>query len=126
MKPEISILLISALVLPVISEARQDYGRLPGDWAPISKVAPIYPNSALDKCISGWVIVGFTLSVDGTPKDMKVIASFPKGHFESSALEALAGNRYIPRTENGVPSEMPDMKEKLSYEIPDNYPCPNT
>ena len=126
MRPEIVILLALTLLPAMQSEARLDYGPLPGDWTPISKVAPVYPNAALEECISGWVVVGFILSVDGIPNDLEIVEAHPKGHFESSALKAVEGNRYNPRTENGVPIEVPDMKEKLSFDIPDYYPCPDT
>jgi protein TonB len=118
--------MILALLAPLLSEARQDSSPRRGDWTVISKVAPLYPKPALEQCISGWVRVGFALAVDGSVIDLKVMEAVPEGYFEGSALEAVKGNRYNPRIENGVPVEVLGMSEKLNYTLEDCEPHANT
>ena len=44
-----------------------------GEYLPIVKVAPIYPNRALTRGIEGNCIVEYTVTRNGTTKDPKVV-----------------------------------------------------
>ncbi|NNK98826.1 MAG: protein TonB, partial [Xanthomonadales bacterium] len=46
-----------------------------GDYLPIVKVAPIYPNRALTRGIEGFCVVQYTVTKQGTTKDPVVIDS---------------------------------------------------
>jgi TonB family protein len=64
---------------------------------------PVYPEWALQRLISGWVELEFTVAKDGSVKDIKVINAEPKTTFNSAASSALARQRYAPVLRNGVP-----------------------
>jgi TonB family protein len=65
-------------------------------------VEPVYPDSAVAKGITGWVDLEFSVSGDGSVKDIVVLAAEPTGVFEQSARTALARCRYSPVTRDGV------------------------
>jgi len=66
-------------------------------------VAPTYPAEALNRYISGWVDLEFTVTPEGKVADIEVLAAEPSGVFERAARSALARSRYQPQTRDGVP-----------------------
>ncbi len=72
------------------------------ELAPISRVAPDYPPSALRRGLEGWVQIRFTVTPAGTVEDPVVVDADPKGYFEDAALASIAQWRYSSRMENGV------------------------
>jgi TonB family protein len=64
---------------------------------------PVYPEWALQRLISGWVELEFTVEKDGSVKDIKVINAEPKTTFNAAASSALARHRYAPVLRDGVP-----------------------
>ena len=65
-------------------------------------VAPKYPRNALRRDLSGWVDVEFTVSTDGTVKDVGVRASEPGDVFVDSATRAVENWEFEPVTIDGV------------------------
>jgi TonB family protein len=65
-------------------------------------VAPVYPDYAITKGITGWVDLEFSVTADGSVKNIVVLAAEPAGVFEPSARTALAHCRYSPITHDGV------------------------
>lgn len=65
-------------------------------------VKPAYPSRALERGISGWVDVEFTVASDGSTRDATVRASEPAGVFDRAALDSVARWRYEPRMVNGT------------------------
>lgn len=68
-------------------------------------VAPKYPRAAQRRALSGYVDVVFTVSVDGTVKDIEIRESTPGDTFVSSAAKAVADWEFEPVIEGGVPVE---------------------
>ena len=68
-------------------------------------VAPKYPRAAERRALSGYVDVLFTVSVDGTVKDIEIRESTPGDTFVSSATKAVADWEFEPVIEGGVPVE---------------------
>ena len=66
-------------------------------------VSPTYPEEALNRYISGWVDLEFTVTAEGKVTDITVVAGEPGGVFDRAARSALARSRYQPVTRNGVP-----------------------
>ncbi len=64
-------------------------------------VAPKYPRAAERRGDSGWVDVVFTLTVDGTVKDVGVRGSTPEGVFDRAAVRAVEKWEFEPVIENG-------------------------
>ena len=65
-------------------------------------VAPKYPRSAQRRNLSGWVDVVFTVTTDGTVKDIDVRNSEPGETFVSSAIKAVEKWEFEPVVDNGV------------------------
>ena len=52
-----------------------------GEYLPVVKVQPIYPRRALQRGISGYVVVEFTVTKSGSVTDVKVVEEEPSGIF---------------------------------------------
>ncbi|MBX5461180.1 MAG: energy transducer TonB [Steroidobacteraceae bacterium] len=68
---------------------------------------PEYPERALAQKITGSVTVEFTVSKDGEPIDVRVVAAEPAGTFDRAALSAVRRWRYEPVVIDNVPYEVP-------------------
>lgn len=64
-----------------------------------------YPTSALRAGLSGWVMVGFTITADGGTKDVHVIDAQPRHVFDRAAMEAIDRYRFKPAMRDGNPVE---------------------
>jgi TonB family protein len=65
-------------------------------------VAPVYPEDALAKRLSGSVELEFTVSPSGEVTDIKIQAADPPGVFDRAAISALSQSRYHPVLRDGV------------------------
>jgi len=65
-------------------------------------VPPVYPQDALSRGISGWVDLEFTVTPDGSVRNVVVLAAEPSGVFEEAARSALARSRYSPVQRDGA------------------------
>lgn len=72
---------------------------------PLIRVAPEYPERALESGIEGWVLMEFTVTVEGKVRDPRVVDSRPSGIFERAAKKAVLQWRYVPLSADGVPVE---------------------
>ena len=75
------------------------------DVVPLVRIAPDYPQRALQRGLEGWVRVQFTITVTGTVKDAIVVEAEPKSIFDDAALKSIARWRYNPKVEDGVAVE---------------------
>lgn len=91
-----------------------------GDYLPIVKVQPIYPQRALNRGISGYVIVEFTVSKTGSIKDIVVIEAQPKGIFDRAAIKAAGKFKYKPRIVDGEAVEVTGVQNKITFRIEGN------
>ena len=87
-----------------------------GEYLPIVKVQPVYPQRALSRGLEGYVIVEFTVTKQGTTKDIHVVES-SSGIFESAAMQAAAKFKYKPRVVDGEPIEVPGVRNKITFQI---------
>jgi len=88
-----------------------------GEYLPIVKVSPVYPNNALSRGIEGYVIVEFTVTRQGTVENVVVVESQPSGIFDRAAMQAAAKFKYKPRVIDGVAIEVPGVQNKITFEI---------
>src|SRR5210317_2607317 len=89
-----------------------------GDYLPIVKVAPIYPNRALTRGIEGFCVVQYTVTRQGTTKDPVVIESqCTSSLFHSASVNAALKFKYKPRIMDGEAVEVPGVQNKFTYEI---------
>jgi len=89
-----------------------------GDYLPIVKVAPIYPNRALTRGIEGYCVVQYTVTRQGTTKDPIVIEDqCTSTLFYSASINAALKFKYKPRIMDGEAVEVPGVQNKFTYEI---------
>jgi len=89
-----------------------------GDYLPIVKVAPIYPNRALTRGIEGFCVVQYTVTSLGTTKDPVIVESqCTSSLFHRASLNASLKFKYKPRIIDGQAVEVPGVQNKFTYEI---------
>lgn len=89
-----------------------------GDYLPIVKVAPIYPNRALTRGIEGFCVVMYTVTNLGTTKDPVVIEDqCTSSLFHRASINAALKFKYKPRILDGQAVEVPGVQNKFTYEI---------
>ena len=88
-----------------------------GEYLPIVKVAPLYPQSASSRGIEGYVLLEFTVTETGATADPIVIESQPKGVFDQAATKAVLKFKYKPRVENGLPIRVPGVRHVITFKL---------
>ncbi len=89
-----------------------------GDYLPIVKVAPIYPNRALTRGVEGFCVVQYTVTNLGTTKDPFVITDqCTSSLFHRASVNAALKFKYKPRIIDGEAVEVPGVQNKFTYEI---------
>jgi periplasmic protein TonB len=84
------------------------------EYLPIARAAPVYPHEAARARLEGEVILEFTVTEDGTVRDLMVIRS-SDAIFEQPALEAAAQFRYQPRIVDGRPVDVPGVRNLFRF-----------
>jgi protein TonB len=88
------------------------------DLEPVSTPGPAYPPVAFRNGLEGWVEVDFTVTEQGTVRDVEVVSAEPDGVFDAAAVAAVAAWRYQPRVVNGQPV-MQRSSVRLSFNVAD-------
>lgn len=91
-----------------------------GDYLPIVKVAPLYPERAAEQGIEGYVELSFTVTETGSVADPIVIDSQPKGVFDDAAKRAVLRFKYKPRVEDGKPVRVQGVKQVITFKLDKN------
>ena len=94
-----------------------DPATLAGNLKRLRAPPPEYPQSALDRKITGTVSLAFTVDVSGEPRDIHVVEATPPGVFDKAALAAVRHWRYAPMVINGAPVEVP-VRTLMRFELP--------
>jgi protein TonB len=71
----------------------------------LRRAEPEYPQQALERLVSGWVEMEFTVAKDGTVQDVVVVASEPRRTFDSAAMSAMRRYRFAQVLRDGQPVE---------------------
>ncbi len=91
-----------------------------GDYLPIVKVAPIYPQRALSRGIQGYCVVSYTVTRQGTIRDPFVVEDqCTSSLFHNASIQAAYKFKYKPRVIDGQAVEVPGVQNKFTYEIED-------
>jgi protein TonB len=89
-----------------------------GDYLPIVKVAPIYPQRALSRGVEGFCVVQYTVTRQGTIRDPVVVESMCSSSlFHRASIQAAQKFKYKPRVIDGQAVEVPGVQNKFTYEI---------
>jgi protein TonB len=87
---------------PAQDAARTGEDFVPADVLEISQYSPpVFPVSARDRGVSGWVDLKFIVNPDGSVSDVVVTGAQPTGYFEQAAAEAVRHWRYKPILRGG-------------------------
>ncbi len=108
------------------------FGISDGDYLPIVKVQPQYPRRAVSRELSGWVIVEFTVTEQGTVSNPFVVENCgrilhpgqpiecvdsPNSIFDSAATKAALKFKYKPKIMNGKPVATAGVRTKIIFEF---------
>ena len=88
-----------------------------GEAIPMVIIQPMYPRKAAMEGIEGWVRFEFTVSPDGSPKDIRVIDAEPKRVFERDARKAIYKWKFKPKVVDGKPVEQPNMRYTMEFKL---------
>jgi protein TonB len=89
-----------------------------GDYLPIVKVAPIYPQRALSRNIEGYCVVQYVVTKQGTIRDPFVVEDqCTSSLFHRASVQAALKFKYKPRVQDGQAVEVPGVQNKFTYEI---------
>ena len=105
--------------------------RSDGEYLPILKVQPTYPQRALERGLVGWVVVEFTVDEIGRVIDPIVIdhcvlvwtaelercADSPRRTFDTSALKAAARFKYKPKVIDGHAIATAGVRNMITFEL---------
>ncbi len=91
------------------------------EYGPTFEQIPVYPKSAADEGITGWVWFEFTVLASGAVDAGSIVLldESPSGTFTNSAHSALVAYEFSPRIENGIPVDVPGVQYVFRYELED-------
>lgn len=88
-----------------------------GDYLPIVKIAPIYPQRALARGITGTCTVRYTVTTAGTVKNVEVVPDMcVEEMFAKPSVEAAKRFRYKPRVIDGDAVEVQGVYNMFHFE----------
>ena len=89
-----------------------------GDYLPIVKVAPVYPQRALSRGVQGYCTVEYTVTRQGTIRDPFIVpGECTSSLFERASIQAAMKFKYKPRVIDGVAVEVPGVQNRFTFEI---------
>jgi protein TonB len=89
-----------------------------GDYLPIVKVAPIYPQRALSRGTEGFCVVMYTVTRQGTTRDPVVVEDqCTSSLFHRASIQAALKFKYKPRIMDGEAVEVTGVQNRFTYEI---------
>ncbi len=93
------------------------FGAGEGDYLPIVKVAPIYPQRAAVQGIFGECLVEYTVTTAGTTKDVEVVEErCTHSVFYRPSIEAAKRFKYKPRVIDGTAVEVQGVLNMFYYQ----------
>jgi protein TonB len=88
-----------------------------GEAIPMVIIQPRYPRKAAMEGIEGWVKFKFTISPDGTPKDVELIDAQPRRIFERDARRAIYKWKFKPNVVDGKAIEQKNMIYTMQFQL---------
>lgn len=87
-----------------------------GDYLPIVKVAPSFPEFAAARGIEGYVVIEYTVTSMGSVRDVVVVES-SSNVFEAPAVEAAYRFKYKPRIIDGRAVPVRGVRTRVSFRL---------
>ena len=90
-----------------------------GDYLPLVKVAPDYPSGAMQKGISGYCVIEYTVSKTGAVLNPQVVegACEHSRFFAEPSIEAAKQFKYAPHKIDGKAVDVQGVQNKFTYEL---------
>lgn len=89
-----------------------------GDYLPIVKVSPIYPQRAQTRGVEGHCTVQYTVTRQGTVRDVTVVESdCTSSLFERASVQAALKFKYKPRVIDGEAVEVPGVQNRFTFQL---------
>jgi len=93
-----------------------------GEFIPLVKIQPVYPRRALERGISGFVDIEFTITASGSIRDPIVIHAEdhngrPTTIFNKAGLKAARKLKYKPRVVDGQAVEVVGVPHRFRFQI---------
>lgn len=111
---QLAVAVPSPVVDRTLPSSNLSFGVSDGEYLPVVKVVPVYPQRALARRIEGYVVVEFVVTRTGTVRDVTVVESTAE-IFERPAVEAALKFRYKPRVIDGEPVEVAGVRNRLTF-----------
>ncbi len=92
------------------------FGVSDGEYLPIVKVAPVYPNRALTRGLEGNCILEFTVTRTGAVQDVMTV-EYTSSLFERAATQAALKFKYKPRVIDGEPVDVRGVQHLITFLI---------
>jgi TonB family protein len=89
------------------------------EMLPLHNEQPLYPRTAAEAGIEGWVHVKFTVNAAGTidENSLAVVDAEPADTFNNSALAAASKFRFSPRIRGGEAVAVPNVQYVFRYKL---------
>jgi periplasmic protein TonB len=101
---------------PISTGGAGGFSATDGEFLPIVRVNPQYPSRAAENGVEGNVLVSFTVTEDGTTKDVLVVES-SHNMFERNAVKAAEKYKYKPRVVDGEPVEVTGVHVNIEFKL---------
>ncbi|HEY8941276.1 MAG TPA: energy transducer TonB [Cellvibrio sp.] len=95
-----------------------------GEYIPIVKVQPEYPNSALSRGIEGYCTVAYTITETGATRDARTVTDDCRTKdgqlttvFDRVSVRAVMKFKYKPKVVDGKPVEIHGVKSRFVFEM---------
>jgi len=88
-----------------------------GEAIPMVIIQPRYPRKAAMEGIEGWVKFKFTISPDGSPKNVELIDAQPRRIFERDARRAIYKWKFKPNVVDGKAVEQHNMVYTMQFQL---------
>ena len=83
----------------------------------LSSDDPVYAPLAKSQGVQGYVIIEYTVSIDGQVLNPVVVESEPLGVFDTSAMISIASWVYKPMIKNGEAQQAEKIRSRLEYRL---------
>lgn len=90
--------------------------KYPNEYVPIKRTPPRYPSRAADQFIEGYAILAFTITSEGTTKNIKTYSTNHK-MFSDAAIKAAKKYEYQPRIIDGHAVEVNNVMIDLTFRL---------
>lgn len=87
-----------------------------GDYLPLVRIAPMYPENARRRSIEGSCIVQFDVTAQGITKNIQIL-DCASHYFHRSSINAASRFRYKPRFQEGKPVMVTGVKTRFEYKL---------